>query len=162
MQVRPCRAGAAVGVGEEGTPSPAVWTAMALPLASMQVHLACLCVAFVATHVTLCALSATGRWCANSPCYWYSPHIWGPASAWSSELVCHMLRQGWGDVQGRQRGDQAEGGAGPEGEGGAPGGPSQQGHPAGSRMTTVNTLSTRGPGPRTFCGMCTWYVFGRL
>ena len=85
---------------------------------------------------------------------WFPPvregfsNISGHLFTWSGGV--HIL-------QGRQRGDQAEGGTGMGGEGGGPGGPSQPGPPAASRTTTASTLSTQGPGLRTSCEMCTWY-----
>lgn len=59
-------------------------------------------------------------------------------------------------LQGRPRGDQAEGGTATAEEGGGPGGPSQLGLRAGSRTTTASTLWTRARGLRTSCAMCTW------
>ncbi len=80
----------------------------------------------------------------------------GSSVLFISAVASHMFRQRWHGVQGRQRGDQAEGGAGEGAEGGDRGGPSQQGHLAESRTTTASTLSTQGPGLRISCGTCTW------
>ena len=49
--------------------------------------------------------------------------IWGHSYDQKFRVMMHMFRQAWHDVQGRQRGDQAEGGAGLGGEGGDRGGP---------------------------------------